>query len=105
MDHRFENEMENLERQQMDNCVLSHSQTGPLLEGLRHQSTQNRGSTLINYRTALQSILNDDSSVDEKSKAIKVLDGQYRNSITVTYQDGSGTTINATPSVFFWRAN
>ncbi len=112
MDHQFRHNTEAFSQQARDfferkfinDCVTQGSLLKPqdVLKGLRQKSTRGRGTTLSNYRTALQNILESDTYMEQKLNAIRQLDAQYSTGeITVVYQSASGSQISTTPYGLF----
>ncbi len=109
LDHQFRDKVKkfskkSVERRFIKTCVSENSSlsTQNILAGLRHPSTGGRGTTLINYRNALRSILESSSSMERKIQEMERLDAQYgRGSIIVGAQNSTGSRSYVPPHVLF----
>ncbi|MDC1175056.1 hypothetical protein OAT67_06660, partial [Bacteriovoracaceae bacterium] len=94
-------------KKEINECVtMSGSGVGisteKILDGLRQESTNSQGTTVIAYKKALKGILDSDAFIEEKLEAIRRLDAKLgRGDITVRYVDGSANQIADTPYGLF----
>ena len=104
-DHQFQekvgafskNSRKFFESEYIKTCVNQTPTLNPqkILQGLRHRSTGERGTALINYRDRLKGILENNFTMEQKVQAMKQLDADYRGAIVL----GAGTS--APPYTFF----
>lgn len=94
-------------KKEINECVtMSGSGVGldvnKILEGLRQESTNSEGTTVIAYRKSLKNILESDAFIEEKLEAIRRLDSKFgAGVITVRYSDASANQIQETPYGLF----
>ncbi|MCP4913026.1 MAG: hypothetical protein GY909_07895 [Oligoflexia bacterium] len=94
-------------KKEINECVtMSGSGVGldvnKVLEGLRQESTNSEGTTVIAYRKSLKNILESDAFIEEKLEAIRRLDAKFGPGvITVRYSDASANQIQETPYGLF----
>jgi hypothetical protein len=72
-----------------------------LIRSLEQRSTNSSGTAHINYKTALQNILNQDSHFQDKLGQIRALDQRFDNEITVRYRTSDARSRDATPYEIF----
>lgn len=73
-----------------------------VINALRQESTNNQGTTIIEYRAALEVILKSDSFIEDKLARIKALDQQYgAGNITLSYVEGGNRHQRKTPYDYF----
>ncbi len=92
------------ERKFIESCFNRNPSFGQqsILERLRHNSTGNRGTVLINYRNALKEILESNTSMEQKIQDMQSLDASYgAGAVTLRTQSASGSGSFVPPYALF----
>ncbi len=76
-----------------------------ILDALRQESTNNQGTTIISYKSAMENILASDSFIEDKISQLKALDDRYgAGTVTLTLSNAKAQLERMPPYMYFQNA-